>query len=527
MQTCPPRSHVQHARRAPQRRRRRPAPAPQRQARDPRQPDRASCTPASRCSRASSATTTRSSRSSSTRSCRATTSSCSACAARRRAASCARSSTCSTSRSRSCPGCEIHDDPLAPLCAACRARVARGRRRPADRLAAARRALRREARDARRHDRRHGRRHRSDQGGAGGPAARRRADDALRPAAARQPRHLRHQRAARPRRQDPGRPVQHPAGRRRPDQGLPGPPAARRAAGLHGEPRGLHGARQDHHAAQGPHRLGDPHALSRDAPARDGDHRAGSVDRARRRPATSTIPALRARGRRGSRVPGARRIARSTSAPASASGCRSRRSSTSSRTPSAARSSTGEALVVPRVTDLYAALPVDHRQVRARVRRRAARRRPRRARPHPRGGRQRLHAASSTASTREQVVEWFDLGGTLPLDDTLAGRRADRASRAACRACASSPSTPASTAGAPAPAVASAIDFVLEGLYAQKKISRSDERGYPAAEPPTRAARRRDEPTIERDIRCRAGRRSITTESQSSAGNDRSREAER
>ena len=31
------------------------------------------------------------------------------------------------------PGCEIHDDPLAPLCGACRARVASGRRRPADR----------------------------------------------------------------------------------------------------------------------------------------------------------------------------------------------------------------------------------------------------------------------------------------------------------------------------------------------------------------------------------------------------------
>ena len=39
--------------------------------------------------------------------------------------------------------------------------------------------------------------------------------------------------------------------------------------------------------------------------------------------------------------------------------------------------------------------------------------------------------------------------------------------------------------GAPGsdPAVlASAIDFVLEGLYAQKKISRNDERGYSAAE---------------------------------------------
>ena len=78
-------------------------------------------------------------------------------------------------------------------------------------------ALRREAGHARRDDRRHDRRHRSDQGGARQPAALRRADDALRPGAARQPRHLRDQRAAGPRRQDPGRAVQHPAGRGRAD----------------------------------------------------------------------------------------------------------------------------------------------------------------------------------------------------------------------------------------------------------------------------------------------------------------------
>ena len=34
---------------------------------------------------------------------------------------------------------------------------------------------------------------------------------------------------------------------------------------LHGQSRGLHGARQDHHAAQGPHRQRDPHALPDDA----------------------------------------------------------------------------------------------------------------------------------------------------------------------------------------------------------------------------------------------------------------------
>ena len=45
-------------------------------------------------------------------------------------------------------------------------------------------------------------------------------------------------------------------------------------------------------------------------------------------------------------------------------------------------------------------------------------------------------------------------------------------------------------------ALASAVDFVLEGLYAQKKISRSDERGYHGAEPtqrrPTARAAERD-----------------------------------
>jgi magnesium chelatase subunit I len=38
--------------------------------------------------------------------------------------------------------------------------------------------------------------------------------------------------------------------------------------------------------------------------------------------------------------------------------------------------------------------------------------------------------------------------------------------------------------------LASGIDFVLEGLYALKKISRSDERGYHGAEAPPRRAPR-------------------------------------
>ena len=159
------------------------------------------------------------------------------------------------------PGCEIHDDPLAPICGACRARVRERGRRDADRVAGARGALRREARDAGRDHRRHDRRRGPDQGRAGRAPALRRADDPLRPAAAREPGHLRDQRAAGSGGQDPGGPLQHPPGGRRPDQGLPHAPPAGRADGVHREPRGLHGARQDHHAAQGPHRLRDPDAL--------------------------------------------------------------------------------------------------------------------------------------------------------------------------------------------------------------------------------------------------------------------------
>ena len=39
---------------------------------------------------------------------------------------------------------------------------------------------------------------------------------------------------------------------------------------------------------------------------------------------------------------------------------------------------------------------------------------------------------------------------------------------------------------APDPLLASGIDFILEGLYAMKKISRSDDRGYHAGDTPVR-----------------------------------------
>ena len=51
--------------------------------------------------------------------------------------------------------------------------------------------------------------------------------------------------------------------------------------GVHRQPRGLHRARQDHHAAQGPHRQRGAHALPGDAGAGRRHHAAGGLDRAR------------------------------------------------------------------------------------------------------------------------------------------------------------------------------------------------------------------------------------------------------
>ena len=42
---------------------------------------------------------------------------------------------------------------------------------------------------------------------------------------------------------------------------------------------------------------------------------------------------------------------------------------------------------------------------------------------------------------------------------------------------------------------------MLEGLYAQKKISRTEERGYAAAEPTVRRPTRREEQSMEDEIR--------------------------
>ncbi|MGH9347387.1 MAG: magnesium chelatase [Vicinamibacterales bacterium] len=149
-----------------------------------------------------------------------------------------------------------------------------------------------------------------------------------------------------------------------------------------------------------------------------------------------------------------------------------------------------EAVAVPRVTDIYAALPsitgkfemeyegelkgaetVARDLVRAAV----------------------ANVADGYFSHLDsrRVLEWFDLGGSLQLADTVpAADLIERAQQVQGLV------ELAHAAGvpndAPEPMLASAIDFALEGLYALKKISRSDERGYHASETPVRRPTRHE-----------------------------------
>jgi magnesium chelatase subunit I len=160
----------------------------------------------------------------------------------------------------------------------------------------------------------------------------------------------------------------------------------------------------------------------------------------------------------------------------------------------------GEATVAPRVTDLYAALPSITGKFELEYE------------GELRGAEQvaRDLIRSSVGSVftgvfdgvdTRAVVEWFDLGGSLMLSDTTSADEVIAQTRGVqgLRELAEQAGLPPGTT---APVVASAIDFVLEGLCAQRKISRNDDRGYAAAEQqqqPRRAPRR--EEAAEEEVR--------------------------
>src|SRR5439155_18922320 len=75
-----------------------------------------------------------------------------------------------------------------------------------------------------------------------------------------------------------------------------------------------------------------------------------------------------------------------------------------------------------------------------------------------------------------RVVEWFDLGGTLQSADTASAKDLLAQARGVQGLVDLAEHLKVGSKAAE-PALASAVDFILEGLYAQKKISRSEDRG--------------------------------------------------
>jgi len=98
----------------------------------------------------------------------------------------------------------------------------------------------------------------------------------------------------------------------------------------------------------------------------------------------------------------------------------------------------------------------------------------------------------------KRVLEWFELGGSLQLADTMTAHEVLTHAREV-QGLVELAHEAGISPDASEPLLASGVDFVLEGLYAIKKISRSDERGYHASDPPVRRPSRegvtREDPT--------------------------------
>ena len=227
------------------------------------------------------------------------------------------------------------------------------------------------------------------------------------------------------------------------------------------------------------------------------------TERAERRsawrfPTTSARSSRRSRSRRA-------RTARSTSGPASASACRSPTLELVVSNAERRALANGEAIAVPRVTDVYAALPSITGKFELEYE------------GELRGAetvaRDLIRAAVGTVFTgmfdgvdTRTVVEWFDLGGTLQLSDTTpADEVIDADARRPGAARARAARRPAGRRARASRRVRRR--FRARRAYAQKKISRSDEHGYAAAEPRRAARRAAKNRCSTRRCRCQSGKK--------------------
>jgi magnesium chelatase subunit I len=164
----------------------------------------------------------------------------------------------------------------------------------------------------------------------------------------------------------------------------------------------------------------------------------------------------------------------------------------------------GEQMAVPRLTDVYAALPAITGKFELEYEGEL--------KGADNVARELIRAAAGDvfngwlpAADLRQVTEWFDLGGSLAVDDTIAStellertRQVQGLHEIAREVAGKRPSDAM---------LASAVDFVLEGMYAQRKISRTDEGQFTAAEPVKRSGPRIADPLTERDFPVQGGKK--------------------
>ncbi|HVJ06900.1 MAG TPA: hypothetical protein VM554_00805 [Acidisarcina sp.] len=147
----------------------------------------------------------------------------------------------------------------------------------------------------------------------------------------------------------------------------------------------------------------------------------------------------------------------------------------------------GETLVVPRVGDLYAALPGITGKVELEYEG-ELRGADTVVRELIRVAIARFYDKYFATTNTQQIEQWFNLGGTVKIDDgqsaadTLAELCQIQGLLEKLSAVSVKPS------GTPE-LIVSAAEFLLEGMYAHRKLSRSEERGFSAQEKPRRPER--------------------------------------
>jgi magnesium chelatase subunit I len=155
----------------------------------------------------------------------------------------------------------------------------------------------------------------------------------------------------------------------------------------------------------------------------------------------------------------------------------------------------GEAVAVPRVSDIYASLPSVTGKIELEYEG-ELKGAEHVARELVRQAIATVFDGHATALDAKSVVEWFESGGTLELSDTTDAASLLKAVEGIPGLARVLSSLGVKEAQAPAPQRASAVDFLLEGLCALRKISRTDD-GRLHGTPPAPRARAQEARNLE------------------------------